>query len=106
MKIGILTHHYANNYGALLQAYALSTVLRNIGHQPTIINRIHNKPTEKIQQPKWKMAISTLLQNHFNKGFNRFRQYYLQPMTHLIHDVINMETIADMLMPLSQYLTI
>ena len=96
MKIGILTHHYANNYGALLQAYALSTVLRNIGHQPTIINRIHNKPTEKIQQPKWKMAISTLLQNHFNKGFNRFRQYYLQPMTHLIHDELNMETIADM----------
>jgi hypothetical protein len=95
MKIGILTHHYANNYGALLQAYALSTVLRKLGHQPTIINRIPNKPIEKTQQPKWKVSISVFFQNYFTKEFKKFRHCYLQPMTHLIDDEIKINTIAD-----------
>lgn len=38
MKIGILTFHNAHNYGATLQAYALRTYLRSIGHDVTIIN--------------------------------------------------------------------
>ena len=31
MKIGILTFHYCNNYGAALQAYALKKVLTDMG---------------------------------------------------------------------------
>lgn len=38
MKIGILTYHRAENYGALLQAYALSTFLRNLGHEVSFID--------------------------------------------------------------------
>ena len=38
MKIGILTFHRAHNYGAVLQAYALVTYLRNIGHQAEIVD--------------------------------------------------------------------
>lgn len=38
MKIGLLTFHYANNYGALLQTYALSTVLQRRGHEVRLIN--------------------------------------------------------------------
>lgn len=30
MKIGILTHHYINNFGAFLQAYALQTALQEM----------------------------------------------------------------------------
>lgn len=32
MKIGIVTYHRAHNHGAVLQAYALSTYLKKIGH--------------------------------------------------------------------------
>lgn len=32
MKVGILTYHRAENYGALLQAYALKTYLQSLGH--------------------------------------------------------------------------
>ncbi|MDR1860655.1 MAG: polysaccharide pyruvyl transferase family protein [Bacteroidales bacterium] len=39
MKIGILTQPLHNNYGGLLQAYAMQTVLRRMGHQPLIIDR-------------------------------------------------------------------
>lgn len=38
MKIGILTFHWATNYGAVLQAYALQTYLSNMGHEVEIIN--------------------------------------------------------------------
>lgn len=45
MKIGILTYHYAYNYGAVLQAYALQTFLKGKGHEVEIIN-YHNKTVD------------------------------------------------------------
>ena len=38
MKIGILTFHWAHNYGAVLQAYALQEVLKNRGHDVEFVN--------------------------------------------------------------------
>lgn len=38
MKIGILTYYNAVNYGAVLQAYALQSVILNMGHDCEIIN--------------------------------------------------------------------
>jgi len=38
-KIGILTQPLHDNYGGLLQAYALSQKLEELGHRPVIINR-------------------------------------------------------------------
>lgn len=37
-KIGILTFHNAHNYGAVLQAYALKTKLKRMGHEASILN--------------------------------------------------------------------
>lgn len=38
MKIGILTYHWATNYGAILQCYALQTYLEGLGHDVEVIN--------------------------------------------------------------------
>lgn len=38
MKIGILTYHRAENYGALLQAYATKTYLESLGHDVTFVD--------------------------------------------------------------------
>ena len=38
MKIGILTFHFGNNYGGLLQCYALQEVLKRAGYEVEIIN--------------------------------------------------------------------
>lgn len=49
MKIGIMTFHWATNYGAVLQAYALQKTLQVMGHTAEIINylpfrvRLHQK---------------------------------------------------------------
>lgn len=37
-KVGILTLHRSDNYGAMLQAYALSKFLRELGYEPFIVN--------------------------------------------------------------------
>lgn len=38
MKVGILTYHWANNYGAVLQAYALHRVISSFGHSAVFID--------------------------------------------------------------------
>lgn len=38
MKVGILTYHRAENYGALLQAYATKTYLSSLGHDVSFID--------------------------------------------------------------------
>lgn len=44
MKIGLLTVPFNNNYGGLLQAYALKNVLVSMGNEVIIINRRRNRP--------------------------------------------------------------
>lgn len=39
-RVGILTFHYAHNYGAMLQAYALKTFLSGQGYNVNIINYV------------------------------------------------------------------
>ncbi len=39
MKIGILTQPLHNNYGGILQCYALQTLLEGMGHDVTVLNR-------------------------------------------------------------------
>lgn len=38
MKVGILTYHHVENYGALLQAYALSETIKSQGHEVEFID--------------------------------------------------------------------
>lgn len=38
MKIGILTYHHANNYGAFLQCFALQSLLKSFGHEVFVID--------------------------------------------------------------------
>ena len=43
MKIGIIIFHRATNYGATLQAYALVSYFKSLGHETEIIDRHHQE---------------------------------------------------------------
>ncbi len=43
MKVGIITFHFAHNYGAMLQAHALMQAINQLGHDAKIIDYIPNK---------------------------------------------------------------
>lgn len=61
MKIGILTFHNAHNYGAVMQAYALRTILRRMGHEAWIINyrnqTIENNYLKKLRVSRTKCSV-------------------------------------------------
>lgn len=44
MKVGILTQPLLTNYGGLLQAYALQTTLKRMGHDPLVLDRNRSQP--------------------------------------------------------------
>ncbi len=64
MKIGIITFHWATNYGAVLQSFALQKTLLEMGHDVEIINY---KP-KQYENSLW--------------GFIRYR-HFLHPKTYL-----------------------
>lgn len=48
MKIGILTFHITNNYGAVLQAYGLQEVLKEKGHEVEIVDYRNEEIQSKL----------------------------------------------------------
>ena len=73
MKIGIITFHTANNYGAVLQCYALSEILKGKGYQVELINLpLHDK----------KKTVRSILRSKFSTAaFKDFKTNFLpQPV--------------------------
>ena len=53
LKIGILTLPLHTNYGGILQAYALQTVLERMGNEVIVLGKKNH-----AQLPLWKMPLS------------------------------------------------
>ncbi|MDU0808908.1 polysaccharide pyruvyl transferase family protein [Aquirufa regiilacus] len=70
MKIGILTFHRAHNYGAVLQAYALQEVLKELGHDVKFIDHINKEIMGAYK-------IVNLRQFFIGKGLRFFPELYL-----------------------------
>ena len=84
MKVGILTFHAADNYGAVLQARSLVEVLRSLGHDAHVIDyapEFLTRPFRLWRNDWWKHPVGTAknLANSFaearrRKGFQAFRE--------------------------------
>lgn len=68
MKIGLLTFPLNNNYGNLLQAYALLTYLKNKGFDAELINF-------PVERKTFKICVTYLLKKIFLIFFNRFVRF-------------------------------
>jgi len=84
MKIGILTLHQADSFGALLQAYALQQTLKKLGADSECINLpIHLKrsPEARYAGCPNAGALATIIRHEFLKRctvFDEFRETHLQ----------------------------
>lgn len=58
MKIGILTQPLHNNYGGVMQAFALQTVLKRMGHQPINLSR---KYYDKLSYRRYILNVGSFL---------------------------------------------
>lgn len=77
MKIGIVTFHNALNAGAVLQAYALQTILTQLGHQVEFINyKIVRKYRIRDYIAKSPIAIFKKWRNIYNgKRYTKQRNF-------------------------------
>lgn len=67
MKIGILTLPLHTNYGGILQAYALQTILEKMGHDVTVINQDQNLRRGLLRQS---LSLVKYLLMKYIKGEN------------------------------------
>jgi len=84
MRIGILTYHYAYNYGAVLQAYALKTYLESCGHTVEVLNYNTSQLFRKKRSLKsrflsfaWNCIRFFIGGRKKNKTFATFRKDFL-----------------------------
>ncbi len=98
MKIGILTFHWATNYGAVLQCYALQSYLQSIGHEVYVINYkprqwatvisklIHTRTLKELKQ--------IVLPNKREKSLTAFRSQYIN-LSKRLYTCSQVAAIAD-----------
>ena len=67
MKIGILTQPLCDNYGGILQNYALQIVLKKLGHKPYTIH--YYKQPIKVGVVAWVKYIIKLIIFHPNRKY-------------------------------------
>ena len=75
MRIGILTLPLHTNYGGILQAYALQTVLERMGHEVVVFDT----PNKVALPPLWKLPLSLgkrVLKKMLGKGGRVFCEHY------------------------------
>ena len=108
MKIGILTQPLQNNYGGILQAYALNEVLHSLGHEVIIINRQSKKVStfRKFGSVLKRILIGRTIAPTFlmNESFKeeisretrRFREKYIPNLSQLITDNEDMHNLSNM----------
>ena len=112
MKIAILTQPLHDNYGGLLQAYALKEVLQEMGHEVIIINRVQKYRYRGT--PLWRkfasIAKSILIgsrihpnvflkmsyREELSRETRRFRGRYIPNLSHLISDNEGMQELNNM----------
>ena len=104
MKIGIITFHRADNYGALLQTYGLQEAVRKLGHDVEIIDyrcdAIENayvykkipKLRKKIVKWLFDLLIRNPKKNNKRDRCQSFRKKYLH-MTDSVKTIEERKTI-------------
>lgn len=104
-KIGIITYHFAANYGAVLQCYALSKYLEECGHTVLVLNCVSKKQANNNSLYRECNSIKMIAKNlvllpfHSKRkkrieGYNNFRKKHLN-LTKLVETSDELERLID-----------
>ncbi len=75
MKVGIITFHKAINYGAVLQAYALSNVVRSMGYECELIDYITESHEEEYKPKAKKKLRDYLVPQQNQERYDKFMEF-------------------------------
>ena len=86
MRIGILTLPLHTNYGGILQAYALQTVLERMGHEVVVFDTPNKCPLP----PLWKLPLS-FAKRILLKSMGRIDRIFIERYNNRVYPVITKE---------------
>ena len=105
MKIAVLTNPFNNNYGGMLQAYAMMTYLTKIGHSPellfvqsdsnslkSVIKNLLKKYILSYISNKWKCSRSIV---KIEKNTHYFVDRYINPKTNPLYTYSDFKKITE-----------
>lgn len=95
MKVGVLTFHWADNYGAVLQGYGLCRALTNLGHTVKVINYI--PPSERWPWWRgWRLRSGRQMPLHAIRRirFQHFRRTIL-PLSSPCHSMKQLRSLSE-----------
>ena len=90
-KVNLLTIHWGESYGAVMQTYATCQILKNLGHDVTIINLVDYRFTARFRRWQTVFDLPRII------GFKRFKRKYFGKMTPLMY------TINERMIPRADY---
>ena len=104
-KVGIITYHFARNYGAVLQCYALRKYLEKVGCEATVLNAISRVQEKNNSVFHKKDGIKNVIVNvvllpfvkqrlRKEKGFADFVENYI-PHTEKVVNVEQLKALVD-----------
>lgn len=85
-KVSILTFHFSNNLGAMLQAYGLAQAIREIGHAIEIIDYRPLSIRKTCEGPLPRHPVKFFETVIFRRRIRNFRKKYL-PLTRIYMDM-------------------
>ena len=91
MKIGLITYHHSNNYGAVMQSYATCKALQALGHEVQFIN------IQQLEKKKLKHIVFIPKYLTFKAFTKRFYPKET-PYIHNLQELRNMQFDYDCLM--------
>ncbi len=87
-KVGIMTFHASHNYGSVLQAYALSNVIKSSGYDVSIINFRSKAQKDWYKIIKFYKGLHGVKRNVMNAlYYNKFKKRY-ENFEHFINEVL------------------
>lgn len=92
MKIGILTQPLINNYGGILQAYALSSTLLNMGYDVEIIDRKFEYQKYNPFMNTLKFFIKKFILRRRNPDYHKDQQRRLKDIQNFIKQNISLSS--------------
>lgn len=103
MRIGILTVPFNNNYGGLLQAYALKTVLVRLGHEVIFLNRQRN-PMQSLKFRIYRILVKLHIIDDFlekrivriSVNTDSFKKRWLSPITEPFYSTKDLNKVLDL----------
>ena len=100
-RIGTVTFHNANNYGAVLQAYALKRYICNMGYNCDVLDyrsltieaRYHKKVASGGFVKKVRVAIQNAVDQRRYSRFASFRKEYIEPYVYSNEELSSFDTV-------------